>query len=178
MDTTLAAGWIAFWGAVGGAVLGAAIAGLANWLAMRWQWAREGRALQLARIDEDVAKLHADLLHLADEMTEERAPADLLRSTRTRAGIVVARARSEHPHLASIVNEAMERIERTYTPPRHDAPENANLMSVVSRVTATFAAPHVHVLAQMLTEWLRDPVAFQKRAQLLPPEDSVRRPQD
>lgn len=62
MDSTLAAGWIAFWGAVGGAVVGGAIAATASWLTTSQQWKRD-------RAERREAALEADLRAMTQAVT-------------------------------------------------------------------------------------------------------------
>jgi hypothetical protein len=56
MDSTLAAGWIAFWGAVRGAVVGGGLTAVATWATTRGQCKREHTFRQRERLGDMLAQ--------------------------------------------------------------------------------------------------------------------------
>jgi len=66
MDSTLAAGWIAFWGAVAGAIVGGGLTALASWSTTQGQWKRERTFRQRERL--------AEMLSQGTRSLADRAP--------------------------------------------------------------------------------------------------------
>jgi hypothetical protein len=142
MDSTLAAGWIAFWGAVAGAVVGGGLAALASWSTTRGQWKRERTFRQRERLADLFSQGTRSLADQAPRNEDGQWVTDLREEAVRNLHFARVLAVGVSPHLALLMTEIFldERAEwRTYIP-----------------------STDVRVMNGIVARWLPDPDDFDR----------------